>query len=147
MIIATLLEHFPLSSATWQALPSAQALLSPLQAFTAANPAAQRLVTACGLVLQPHIADLADAKTVLDGRVALAGTEGTAAAPVEIEAAPCHLMDRILACLHAGKQEQRRAADFVTASGANSDTLTATHGMTERACGPRSRDCAPWTTT
>ena len=117
MVVKTLLEHFPLESATWQAMPGAATLLEQMQAFTAANPAAQRLVAACGLVLQPNMENVGNLDEVVSGRVGLAGSEGTAQAPMEVEAAPVPLMDRISACLQEGRRVHRAAGGNAVQTG------------------------------
>ena len=101
MVLDTLLRHFPPSMPMWN---GRAAFLEPLQRFTADNVAARRLVSACGLVLQPDAANLADVRAMLSGAVALAGASGLGEA---LEAAPVPLMDRILACLQHERQQLR----------------------------------------
>ena len=121
MVIATLLDRFPPSHACWPDPVEAAAFLQPFVDFTSRNPAAQRLVDACHIVLHPNAADLTDIRVVLsrDG-VALAGADGAAdctpGAPLAIEAAPASLMDRILECLHQGRQRMRAEAAAETGS-------------------------------
>ena len=112
VVLSALLDHFTAPPLLPE--PSAQLLLQPLRAFTAANPAASRLLDACGLVLQPSAARLGDVRTVLSGHVALAGGAASAGGP-PLEAAPVPLMDAILQCLHDRRQEAR--SEQITSAG------------------------------